>query len=72
MSAEYSARVSDIMLEPCYVAADQLMSPPLVTELVRRHEIREIDVVFSSLTRLMNPMPSEYGTVLGKDCAKLR
>jgi len=29
-----------------HVTADQLMSPPLVAEFVRSHEIGEVDVIF--------------------------
>ena len=33
------------MFEPCNVGADQLMSPPLMGELVRGDEVGEVDVV---------------------------
>ena len=44
ISAEYSARVSDIMLEPSTRAADELMCPPLMAELMCCDKVGEVDV----------------------------
>ena len=54
-----------------HLAADELVAPPLVPELVRGDEIgRSTSAGFSM--RPMKPIAPENGTVLGKDCAKAR
>ncbi len=51
-------------------AADQLMTPPLMAEFMRGHEIGKVDVLLSM--RPMKPIDSENGTVFGNDWAKPR
>ena len=71
MYAEYCASVSDIMFEPC-------TSPPISwwphhwcpSSCAVTKYVRSTSVGFSIAP--MKPMPSENGTVFGKDCAKVR